>query len=76
MYFEHLIGKHKDTPIYYEAEAIFANFDDKVPIGTRIKIVKIEKENDKYMVHLMRMQFLSTSSFLTVTTQKRIQSQF
>ena len=50
LYFEHLIGKHKDTPIYYEAEAIFANFDDKVPIGTRIKIVKIEKENDKYMV--------------------------
>jgi len=44
--FEWIITKHPATPFYYEAEAIFTHPLDKIPIGTRIKIITLEKTED------------------------------
>ena len=47
------IWNNRDTCFYYEAEAIFANINDNIPIGTRLRVIPVrknEKDNRQYVI--------------------------
>ncbi|UWI43492.1 hypothetical protein [Lactobacillus paragasseri] len=63
LYFEDMI-RDDNAPYYYEAEAIFADIFDKVPIGTRLRIVKLEKsEDDTYKYLPIRHVFIPNRDY-------------
>lgn len=50
LHFENEAKIHK--PCYYEAEAIFRDWNDVVPIGTRIRIIDINNSKELYHVFI------------------------
>lgn len=63
-YFEKIITDHKDLQFFYECEAIFARPTDKVPIGTRIRIVEVERQDNNADPTFVKNSDLSTQVFI------------
>lgn len=63
-YFEKTITDHKDLHFFYECEAIFARPTDKVPIGTRIRIVEVERQDKNVDPTFVKNSDLSTHVFI------------
>lgn len=63
-YFEKIITDHKNLQFFYECEAIFARSTDKVPIGTRIRIVEVEKQDNNADPTFVKNSDLSTQVFI------------
>lgn len=63
-YFEKIITDHKNLQFFYECEAIFARPTDKVPIGTRIRIVEVERQDNNADPTFVKNSDLSTQVFI------------
>lgn len=63
-YFEKIITDHKNLQFFYECEAIFARPTDKVPIGTRIRIVEVERQDKNADPTFVKNSDLSTQVFI------------
>ena len=63
-YFEKIITDHKNLQFFYECEAIFARPTDKVPIGTRIRIVEVERQDNNADPTFVKNSDLSTHVFI------------
>ena len=63
-YFEKIITDHKNLQFFYECEAIFARPTDKVPIGTRIRIVEVERQDNNADPPFVKNSDLSTQVFI------------